>query len=239
MIEAKLMQLRKEIIGDQTFKENIVCLLFYGSQNKEKGLGGAYSDFDFHLVLKNFSPDIIRRIKEHFLPFYPIDLSIHNLNQIEQCGHVSFQNGTQGQYFLYVLANARVLIGENIYTDLVKKVSDEDVKSSLLFKIREYNWRLKRYYLENTHNAHQIIKYSYRLMLDVSLFFDLESITNIHHMDNQTVKRVFLSKGRVLFPEINLDPLENLEEESRELIIDIFDRITDQVLKLFLTRDSK
>jgi len=85
----------KAKICDSELKDNIVCLLFYGSMCT--GLSRhRLSDYDFHLVFKNIDENSLRKLKEILSDFGNLDLSIHQLNEIiNQDGAICFQNGTQ------------------------------------------------------------------------------------------------------------------------------------------------
>lgn len=127
-------------------KDKIVCLLNYGSV-KIKEDYNANSDIDFHLVLDTIDVETLNEVKNIFSFSEKIDLSIHSLNEIVCGDKIIFQNGNQGLYFIHVLAAAEVVVGENIYINLIQNIDSEKVVISIIEKIRYYIWALRRNYI--------------------------------------------------------------------------------------------
>jgi hypothetical protein len=117
----------KILCEQMPIRENIVCLLHYGSV-KQKEDFNSDSDLDFHLVLKRIDAKALKEIKNIFGFSTKIDLSFHAVDEIIYKDNIVFQNGNQGLYFLHVLCSAEILVGQNIYLNLISKLQHEQVK---------------------------------------------------------------------------------------------------------------
>lgn len=93
MDSAEKIRNQVKILCEQMpIRQNIVCLLHYGSVKQEEDFSD-HSDLDFHLVLKRIDAHVLRDIKDIFGFSQKIDLSVHALDEIVYDGNLIFQNG--------------------------------------------------------------------------------------------------------------------------------------------------
>jgi hypothetical protein len=136
-INKRIINQVKLLCEKMPIKNNTICLLHYGSV-KQKEDFNKNSDLDFHLVLKEITEETLTEIKDIFGFSSKIDLSIHSIDEVVQNNKIYFQNGNQGLYFMHILASSEVLVGENIYIDLIKKIDKEKSNNSIIEKMRYY-----------------------------------------------------------------------------------------------------
>ncbi len=213
----------KILCEQMPIKDNVVCLLHYGSvKNKEDF--NSDSDLDFHLVLKEISKETLRDIKSIFGFSKKIDLSFHSLDEILYKNNIIFQNGNQGIYFMHVLASSEVLVGSNIYIDLVGKIKETEVRRSIIEKIRYYLWFLrKNYVLRN--NIKDYKKYFLRIIKDILILDKIIDYLNISKFTNHQVVDLYIEKYNEL-----------LSDKEKKLVIDILslENIADPEIEEYL-----
>lgn len=189
-------------------RENIICLLHYGSV-KQKEDFNKQSDLDFHIVLKKIDAQTLRDIKDIFGFSNKIDISIHSLDEIIYQNNLIFQNGNQGLYFMHVLGSSETLVGENIYLDLIPKMDEDQVKKSIIEKIRYYVWLLrKNYVLGNSLRTHK--KYFIRIIKDILILEKLIDYSNISTLNNRQVVHLFIEKFQHQLSKHELKLVSNL-----------------------------
>ena len=178
-------------------KDNIICLLHYGSV-KQKEDFSTRSDLDFHLVLKVVDEKALQDIKDVFGFCHKIDLSFHSIDEVLYKDKIIFQNGNQGLYFMHVLSSSETLIGENIYLQMISNLDQEKVKTSVIEKIRYYIWLLRRNYVfENDLNVHK--KYFIRIMKDILILEKFIDYSNISTLNARQIVNLFLEKSQDRF----------------------------------------
>jgi len=213
---------------------NIVTMIFYGSRLKNESTVDNFSDYDIHLVLKEENIEILTALKKIFRRFKQdlFDISIHYYDEIFNKDKIIFQNGTQGQYFIKILSNGHVLLGENIYKKLEKLLDEREVTRSLIFKIREYTWKIRRLSLQpiNKRRSREIIKCFLKILLDILLvnsFIDWKDLQNVH---KKNVTKWFIKfypeqcKNCKIFMR-NITQISKLRQKDLLSIIQILSRI--------------
>ncbi len=192
-------------IADLKFKllnswlsDNIVCFLFYGSMSNWIGYH-RLSDYDFHLVLKEINPQSLLALKDILSWFENFDISVHQFSEIiNKKNELIFQNWTQWQYFIHVLAQAETIIWKNFYQDIILRLTEEEVQYSLQFKIKEYLWKIRQMILEDV-NPIYFKKYAIRLIKDVLLYNRDLSYKNINIANGNMLVALLLEEYRKSF----------------------------------------
>jgi predicted nucleotidyltransferase len=165
-------KIKKNIISDiqkSKLDKDIICVLFFGSITRNDDYTKT-SDIDLHILLKKNSPIIFNKIKNIIKNYRKIDLSVLTQKELDSIVNKGkFQNGNQGSYFIYVLANSESIFGFNVYKDLLKNISKKEIKSSVIFKLHEYLSRLRRLFIEDSLESNYFKKYTARILLDLML----------------------------------------------------------------------
>jgi hypothetical protein len=224
----------KILCEQMPIRENIVCLLHYGSV-KQKEDFNSDSDLDFHLVLKRIDAKALKEIKNIFGFSTKIDLSFHAVDEIIYKDNIVFQNGNQGLYFLHVLCSAEILVGQNIYLNLISKLQHEQVKKSILEKMRYYIWFLRRNYVFSN-NIKVYKKYFIRIIKDILILEKIIDYKNIAELNNRQVVNLFLDKYQQTLSvrEISLISsiinLENIMQPEIEAYLIFFAKRVNEIL---------
>lgn len=198
----------KILCEQMPIRQNIVCLLHYGSVKQKEDFTDQ-SDLDFHLVLKKIDAQTLRDIRDIFGFSPKIDLSLHSLDEIVHGDRLIFQNGNQGIYFMHVLGSSETLVGENIYLRLIPKMNEGQVRESVIEKIRYYIWLLrKNYVLGNDLKIHK--KYFIRIIKDILILEKLIDYSNISTLNNRQVVHLFIDKFQHQLSEHELKLVSNL-----------------------------
>lgn len=160
---------------EEAFSVRIVSLVTYGSVVNERS--GAHSDVDFFLMLdKNLKSTADIEILNQVVRRYSsvtIDLSLQYLDEQPRCA-CDFQDGTKGPLALSYLASATVLIGDNIFIDLLASLSIDEYRKSIKETVRYYLDTMRREAIANGFEsdvfAKRVHKYVSRTLIDAFLF---------------------------------------------------------------------
>lgn len=203
----------KILCEQMPIRQNIVCLLHYGSVKQKEDFTNE-SDLDFHLVLKKIDEQVLHDVRDIFGFSQKIDLSFHALDEVVYSDELIFQNGNQGLYFMHVLGSSETLVGDNIYLQLIPKMDEKQVRKSIIEKIRYYIWLLrKNYVLRNDIKVYK--KYFIRIIKDILILEKLIDYSNISTLNNRQVVHLFVDKFQHQLNEHELkliSSLLNLEE---------------------------
>lgn len=183
----------KILCENLAIKDNIVCLLHYGSV-KQKEDYNTNSDLDFHLVVKRLDAKSLTDIKDVFSFSDKVDLTYQTVDEIEHENKIIFQNGNQGLYFMHVLASSEALVGENIYKKLIDKLDPIKVKRSVIEKIRYYLWLLRRNYIFER-NTKVFKKYFTRIIKDILIVDGVIDYHNISEHNNRQLLNMFIEEN--------------------------------------------
>lgn len=95
-----LPQILKNTLENSSILTDIICLLFYGSAKNKEDFH-EHSDYDFHIVIKEYNLGNLTILKSILSKFKYLDISIQSLAEIQnQEKQIIFQNGRQGIYFI-------------------------------------------------------------------------------------------------------------------------------------------
>lgn len=159
---------------EAAFSGRIVSLVSYGSVVNKRS--GVHSDVDFFLMLNKRLKDvndieILNRIIHNYESV--VDLSLQYLD--EQSGKAcDFHDGTKGPIALSYLASATVLIGDNIFIDLLESLSIDEYRKSIKQTVAYYLDTMRREAIANGFDnkdfSKKVRKYASRTLIDAFLF---------------------------------------------------------------------
>ena len=226
--------LLNQLQADPAEKENQICILSYGSQHLKEDFNYNSSDYDIHVLIKHLNSKSLNFYRDIFKHYTKVDVSLLAVEDVILADKCIFQNGTQGVYFLYVLAQAKVLAGKNFYIDILDRVDSDQVKESLQFKIKEYLWKLRRLYIAES-KILDLKKYLIRLQKDILMYKYIERIQDINRYPARSIVNEFIDEyySDLSVSEIKLlktlPVLEEIREPKVEEIINILWRIAKSV----------
>ncbi|MDD4803917.1 MAG: hypothetical protein PHN69_01970 [Candidatus Pacebacteria bacterium] len=153
------------------FKSRLISIIGYGSFFNKKD----YHDLDLVIILNKRELEDILIIKK-FLKSVGLKLKV-DINIVGKTEFFSdssyFSQRTQGCYFIEVLKKGYVLFGNNFYKEFFTKIDKKSYIISILAKIRQYNYEMINYYLNNNDNYIdndiEIIKKINKIILDIKL----------------------------------------------------------------------
>ena len=160
---------------EEAFSGRIVSLVTYGSVVNERS--SVYSDVDFFLMLDKKLKDINDvKILNQIIRRYnslTIDLSLQYLD--EQSGYAcDFQDGTKGPLALSYLASATLLLGDNIFVDLLASLNIDEYRKSIKKTVGYYLDTMRREAIalgfDNEVFTKRVRKYASRTLIDCFLF---------------------------------------------------------------------
>jgi hypothetical protein len=110
---------------------------------------------------------------------------------VDKSGKVIFHDGTKGLFFMQVLAEGKILYGDNIYADLVTSLDLESIRPSLMITVREYLSRLRVMAALSPEDTQEFKKYSLKMFKDILLFEGITELSQISRLDNaSTINKV-------------------------------------------------
>lgn len=165
---------------------NLVSIIWFGSIHNDQDVH-AKSDCDLQVVLNK--PDLKCIISmNQVLEAYPeVDLSIMYMQDIyDDKQKLIFHDGTKSLFFIHVLAAGTPLYGTNVYGDIAKTLTLEQIKPSLLVTIREYLGRLRVMATRDLDEPLAFKKYSLKMFKDILVFHGIELPENITRISNSS-----------------------------------------------------
>jgi Nucleotidyltransferase domain len=156
-------------INLQRFKSNLVCVIVFGSSIQNKFTP---NDIDLCIVFKERLKDELVEVGKFIKKnFHNPDLTIYYLDELKS--NLPFRDIGNGVFALDYLSGGMCLIGENIFTALLKNVNIEKYKESLLEKMFDYILRLRSVYCSSKSNKYKkdyFKKYLHRIIIDILLY---------------------------------------------------------------------
>jgi len=159
----------KNAFLESTISNRIIFLGRHGSSLYKKVTLEIESDFDLELILDRSETNDFATIKSvlDMLPF-KIECQLRYRNEIEKNGLIDL---TSYKIFMYlVYANSISLIGENIYKQIVKNVSQKDVRKSFLISSQIALKDTRKVYFADKSN-YEVNKQVARFFICICLYF--------------------------------------------------------------------
>ena len=213
---------------EEAFSGRIVSLVTYGSVVNKRS--GAHSDVDFFLMLDKKLKDIndvkilnqiIRRNNS-----VTIDLSLQYLG--EQSGYAcDFQDGTKGPLALSYLASATLLLGNNIFVDLLASLSIDEYRKSIKKTVGYYLDTMRReaivHGFDNEVFTERVRKYAYRTLIDGFLFEKKGDMAAFKGLKVDEV--VVLARNNAFTKELIGVNYSNSPDEALDLIEAVYNKM--------------
>jgi hypothetical protein len=167
------------------------------------------SDLDIQVVMDRPDAEATSALTDIFAGRSAVDLSIiYRAEIFSRTGQVSFQDGTKGSFFIYVLASAVTLYGTNPYDALLDELTLDEVRPSVMFTIREYLARLRVMVVRGGERSYEFKKYSVKLLRDILVYTGELPLLDMPHASNYDVLQLITRSRR--FPASLRPALDSL-----------------------------
>ncbi len=236
----------EKLINDlrKIFGSNLICILLLGSV--QKGDTTPFSDTDLVVIIRILRKGQIIKVRRLLRKSERLlDLSFLCLNEIPTDPN-KFKIGTHGCYQLeLILKKAKCLYGKNILLKMGRPAEDI-IKESLLDKIIQYTWWVRRMFVES--NRERSLESNYqlnsRLIKIVRGLMYLSDVADIH-MPARKMIRLFLKRYHFLVSQkerqemlnlVNKDLISrnaaNMSEEYFEIRFSIINKVHKAAIDL-------
>lgn len=175
-----------QLVAHPKIQPSIESIIWFGSIRNNQDVHKA-SDYDIQVVLSSPTYELTLAINDVLKEYPEVDLSIMYLQDIyDEDKNVIFHDGTKSFFFMYVLAAGEVLYGHNVYSNIIRSLTLDNSKPSLLVTIREYLSRLRVMAAQSPNDTQKFKKYSLKLFKDVLLYKGVVPLTNITSFTNES-----------------------------------------------------
>lgn len=218
------------VFGDK----RIVNLLHYGSSATGRNFTEK-SDLDLYLILDSPQSDDIKHLKSIILENPKLDFSLQYESILERKGVNNFQHGNHGIFFLFYLATADSLIGENYFAKRLAQVDLTKEKLSLLYQIEEYFWRLSKWYLYEIDSVWILYyqKYILRVCIDMLLFEDLMPYREVSALSHLEIIDRYIRNAKMFSMDTKNLITKQYSEPKTELWTELRDALYQDYLSIF------
>ena len=172
----------------KAFGKRILSLVGYGSYFFDRS--DKNSDIDFTLLLDSRRDGDLAKVSK--LVGDNIDVTIHFIDEIEQCGWNNFYHGEQGLFFIQHLAQAKVLVGNDIFSRKAPTIDRKKYLESLIGRTKSYIDRVQNGIISSKHDLRFYQKYISRIMTDMLLINSDISFREINSSSLQDLSKVFM-----------------------------------------------
>ncbi len=187
-IDVLIPQLKSSF--EKSFKSRIVCLIHHGS-SLYKDINNEPSDIDLELVLSRYEKNdylLIQKILKRF--GVNVECQLRYLWELTNAqGLISNTSYKIFMYFAY--SNGICLLGENIYKNLIKKLTDEEIKDSLLISAQIEFKNIRKEYFSKS-RARVVNKHIKVFLLDVFMYLGTLDYRNLG-------KKSFFKKRKTIY----------------------------------------
>lgn len=219
-------EITARLTDDEVVKPGLISIIWFGSVRNNQDVHDR-SDCDLQVILDKPSYELAVAMNTVLEDYPRLDLSVMYMQDIyNHKGDVIFHDGTKSLFFMYVLAAGEVLYGENIYKDIVSKLTLEDIRPSLLVTIREYLSRLRIMAIQQTNDTLGFKKYSLKLFKDVLMYTGEVNAHEISGITNEAAKQLiknlfpFSKQSTVALADISKYDRNFTREEMAHLLND-------------------
>lgn len=215
---------------EAAFSGRIISLVAYGSV--VNGRCNNHSDVDFFLMLdKNLKGvddiEVLSQITHHYHPI-AIDLSLQYLDE-QPRNACSFQDGTKGPLALSYLASATLLLGDNIFVDLLNSVSIEEYRKSIKTTVGYYLDMMRREAIaggiDSDIFAKRVRKYVSRTLVDSFLFYEKADMSKYRGLKVDDV--MILARENFFTKDIVNENYYNSSAEALGLIEAVYNKMVE------------
>jgi hypothetical protein len=220
---------------DKFIFQKLESVIWFGSIRNNQDVHER-SDYDIQIVLSEPDTELILRLNRILINYPNIDLSIMYMHDIyDENGKVIYHDGTKGLFFMYVLANGKLLYGRNVYKSALDSLTLKDIQPSILITIREYLSRLRVMAAQSPNDTMQFKKYSLKLFKDILLYLGTIPLNDIPRLNNATAKNKiaelyqFSNESNKALEAIT-DYEHNFSQEELATLLNDYEKIVGEVL---------
>lgn len=181
-------EITEKLSASPFIKSQLRSVIWFGSIRNKQDVHDR-SDYDIQIIFDKPSEKLSLAINEILQGYSFVDLSIMYMQDIYDAeGNVIFHDGTKGLFFMYVLAEGKIIYGDDVYSPIIRSLDMEKVRASILVTIREYLSRLRIMAAFSPNDTMQFKKYSLKMFKDILVYLDdtdLRDISNITNSDAQ------------------------------------------------------
>ncbi len=178
------MEINYLLAENEVIRSHLKSVIWFGSRKNKQDVH-ARSDFDVQIVLDQPSTALTIELNKILKDYPNVDLSIMYLKDIvDRKGNIIFHDGTKGLFFMQVLAEGKILYGDNIYADIVTSLDLDSIRPSLMITVREYLSRLRVMAALSPEDTQEFKKYSLKMFKDILLFEGIVELSQISRLDN-------------------------------------------------------
>lgn len=177
-------EINARLASNEVINKHLESVIWFGSVRNKQDVH-AKSDCDLQIILNEPTYDLTLELNKILKDYPSVDLSVMYLKDIyDNKGDVIFHDGTKGIFFMYVLADAKVMYGRNVYAEAISKLSLEDSQPSILITAREYLSRLRVMPIKSPNDTFGFKKYSLKLFKDILAYDGTVALKDISKIDN-------------------------------------------------------
>lgn len=183
-------EITEKLTANPIIKRQLRSVIWFGSIRNNQDVHER-SDYDIQLIFDKPSEKLNLAINE-ILQSYPfVDLSIMYMQDIyNKEGNVIFHDGTKGLFFMYVLAEGKIIYGEDVYSTIVQSLDFKVARGSILITIREYLSRLRVMAAFSPNDTMQFKKYSLKMFKDIIVYLEKIDIQKISKLSNNDAQKM-------------------------------------------------
>lgn len=231
---------------EDIFSDNLICVLLLGSVQKNDTT--PFSDIDLVSIIKEFDIKKMGLVRDLLKESERlVDLSFLCKDEISDSPEL-FALGTHGCYQLGLILNkAECIYGRNILLD-INPPSKESIKRSLVQKIIQYTWWVRRMFVESNRERSLASNYQInsRLIKMIKGILYLAFSVNIHIEAKEAVD-LFTEKCSFMLSEKEIIAIlgiadktktasnsANMSEEYFETRFSVINKIHKEALKFYV-----
>jgi len=179
-------ELCSQLVAHPKIQPHLESIIWFGSIRNDQDIHKG-SDYDIQVILTTPVYELTLAINSVLKQYPKVDLSIMYLQDIfDEDKNVIFHDGTKSFFFMYVLAAGEILYGRNVYANIIRSLSLEDSKPSLIVTVREYLSRLRVMAAQSPSDTQKFKKYSLKLFKDILLYKGIIPLENITSITNES-----------------------------------------------------
>jgi hypothetical protein len=222
-----------KITTDKRVVEHIRSIIWYGSSSKGVDVHER-SDCDLQIVLDKPNLAVTEQLGMILEEFPHVDLSIiYEDDIVNEKGFVDFQSGSKGPFFAHVLAQGKVLYGENVYAPIIDGIDPDASRQSLIYTAREYVSRLRIMATNTPSDTMKFKKYSLKFMQDILVLagvLDISQMSEVSYEETIKLMQSFglSSKARRLMKRLP-DFKDNFTKKEMAFLLHEYEKLLRQV----------
>lgn len=248
MLLKNLKHNKREILKIKRFfiqsalKPRIVSLIVHGSALFNDIASRRSADIDVELILSESQANDILHIKKIINKIeVPVECQFRYLNEIKP-DHGLIRLSLYKIFMYFAYSNGLCLVGNNIYSQLIKKISKEEVRKSILISLQIAFKDIRKVYLSSD-NQRAVNKNIARVLLEICLYLDILNYKKLGSNEFNRYARsayvpLIINKFRRELTKRDIAVLEKFQDRYRQNkiyppIFSLIQKITNLFLKKY------